>query len=106
MFYILGCYFGLVIDSKYYKGTHRNINQTQLKKTLIRLISSLLLIFPVFVCPAFFIKSMKYILLVLLFKYGMPGFFVGLMLFGFSKRAYERLSIVQEEDLSLDTSMS
>ena len=92
----------MIIDSKYFKGTHRNINKTSIKKKLIRIIISIFIIIPIFVLPVNFISSIKYSLVVLMVRYGIPSFFIGLLMFGYSKKFYERFNLVKKEDLSIE----
>lgn len=87
-FYLLGAYYGLIIDAKYFSGTHKNINKTKLKKTALRLIISLLFILPFYVAPIVFISDENSVLVVFLFKYSLPSFSISLILFGFSKRIF------------------
>eukprot|EP00347_Sterkiella_histriomuscorum_P008639 403344328 len=104
-FYLYGAYLGIVIDSKEYKGSHKFQNQTELKKTLLRLFLSILIIVPLYVLPLFLIKSSKYVLLILVIKYAVPSFLMGFTLYGYSKLLYKRFNLIQDESLN-DTSTS
>jgi hypothetical protein len=83
-------YLGLVVDAKYYKGSHRFINATSVRKQLTRVLISAFVIIPLYICPVFFIQSSKNPLLILIVKFGMPTFIMGLLLNGFSKTIYGR----------------
>ena len=105
MFYIYGAYLGIVIDSKDYKGCHRLMNQTSIKHILIRLTLSLFIILPLYVLPLFLIKSSRFVILILVIKYGVPSFLLGFVLYGYSKLVYKRFGLLSEESLT-DTSVS
>ncbi|CDW89873.1 pap2 superfamily phosphatase [Stylonychia lemnae] len=100
IFYTFGSYLGLVIDSKEYKGTHRTVNSTGVKQTLIRLAISILLIVPLYILPIFLIKSARFVLLVLLVKYGLPSFLIGFVLYGYSKLLYKRFNLISDDMLN------
>ena len=105
LFYLLGAYYGLLIDARYFKGTHRQINKTSIRKSLIRLCLSLVVILPFFVFPIAFISESNSVFLVFFFKFGLPSFVVSTVLFGLSKKAYERFNLVQEEEMQTEGSL-
>lgn len=62
---------------------------------------SAILIVPFFVCPSFLIESNSHIILVMLFKYALPSFGLGYVLYGFSRPlVYERMGLINKEDVS------
>ena len=79
---------GLVIDSKYFKGSHNSINSTYIKQTLVRLFLSFFLIVPFFVSPTFYIKSSRHATIVLIIKYAVPSFLISFIFYGYSKYIY------------------
>lgn len=87
-FLVLGAYMGLIIDAKYYQGTVKSVNKTAVMQTLLRLLISIIPIVAVYVCPVYLIQSTRYVFLVLLFKYALPTFLIGVILFGYSKQIY------------------
>lgn len=93
---------GIVIDSKEYRGTHRNSNSTSVKHALIRIALSLVIIIPLYVCPIFLIRPNKFVLLILFVKYGVPSLIMGIMLYGYSKLVYQRYKLLNEEEI-MDT---
>lgn len=106
MFYIFGCYVGLMFDAKHFKGTSQNVNDTPLKKTLARIVISSLVIIPIYICPVYFIRATRYPLIILLIKYALPSFIIGAVHFGYSKVIYNRFNLVLEEDETLNSSMN
>ena len=88
LFYIVGAYAGIIIDSREFKGCHRQYNATSTTKKVLRILMSILLIVPLYVCPVYLIQSSKFVVLVLFAKYGIPSFMTGIALYGFSKLIY------------------
>ena len=102
MFFLAGCYLGLVVDAKQFRGTIRGVNQTNIRKSLFRVVLSALAIVPIFVCPVYLISSSRFVFAVLMVKYAIPSFIIGFILFGHSKTIYERFNLINEEEISLE----
>ena len=101
IFYILGCYYGMVIDAKEYKGTVRSVNQTTIIKTGIRLVLSAVPIGLIFLPPLLLIASRNMVLPILLIKYAVPSFVIGFILYGYSKPMYQKFNLVNNEETSI-----
>ncbi len=99
LFYVYGAYLGIVLDSKMYKGCHRNYNATNPTKKVLRILISILLIVPLYVCPLYLISSSRYVVLILLVKFGIPSFISGYCLFAYSKLIYNKFGLIHEEEL-------
>ena len=102
IFYIAGCYIGMIIDAKHFKGTVRQVNKTGLRQQLTRVALSSIAVIPIYVCPVYLIESKKYIIAILTVKYGIPSFMIGFLLYGYSKLIYERFNLINEEDVSIE----
>jgi len=98
MFFVLGCYLGLVADAKYNKGTVRSVNDTIFYKGLIRVLISIIPTFIIFVVPVFFIPQKWFTIYILVMKYGVGCFAIGYLLFGYSKVIYAKYDLVNTED--------
>jgi hypothetical protein len=92
-FFILGAYYGMILDACYFKGSHRTINQTSLKKMFIRLVISLMIIFVTYIIPVSFISNEHNTLTVFFCKYMMPSFISSFYLFGLSKVLNAKLNL-------------
>lgn len=101
IFYILGCYYGLVIDAKEYRGTVRSVNQTPITKTGLRLLLSAIPIGLIFLAPVLLIASRNMVLPILLIKYSIPSFLIGLLLYGYSKQIFQKFNLVNNEETSI-----
>lgn len=104
-FYILGSYCGLIVDAKYFNGTHKNINHTKVKKTLLRLLVTILIVLPCYVAPIVFISDENNVFIVFFFKYSLPSFAISFILFGFSKRVFEKWNLVSLTDPGTDPAL-
>lgn len=101
VFYLLGAYYGMVNDAKYFKGSVRTVNQTSIVKTILRLLLSAIPIVIVFVLPEILIASRSVVLPIFLSKYALPSYIIGFLLFGYSKRVYQRYNLVNIEDTNV-----
>lgn len=97
---------GMIVDAKYFRGTIRQANDTSVCKRFMRVVLSAMPVVPLYVCPIFLIESKRYIFSILTIKYGIPSFVVGFLLYGYSKAIYERFNLMNEEDVSLDSSLN
>lgn len=88
----------MIIDAKNYKGTVRTVNQTNFVKKIIRVALSAIPVVVIFVCPLYFIQSRAYVIPILAFKYAIPSFVIGFLLYGYSKSMYAKFGLVNEED--------
>ena len=98
IFYIAGCYLGLIVDARHFKGTVKSVHDTSFKQTFVRVGLTAIPIGIIYVCPVYLIASRQFVLLILLIKFGMPAFMTGFVLFGYSKLIFERFSVVNLED--------
>ncbi len=101
IFYIMGCYYGLVIDAKEYRGTVRSVNQTTITKTALRLSLSTIPIGLIFLLPVLLIASRSMVLPILLIKYSVPSFLIGFVLYGYSKQIFQKFNLVNNEETSI-----
>lgn len=101
LFFFVGAYIGIIVDSREFKGCHRLYNTTSTTKKVLRILMSILLIVPLYVCPVYLIKSSKYVVLVMFAKYGVPSFLTALALFGFSKILYLKFGLLQPENIKI-----
>ena len=101
IFYIMGCYYGLVIDAKEYRGTVRSVNQTTITKTALRLSLSTIPIGLIFLLPVLLIASRSMVLPILLIKYSVPSFLIGFVLYGYSRQIFQKFNLVNNEETSI-----
>lgn len=107
IFFLAGAYLGIVIDAKNYKGSIEGVNNTNLRKTLTRIVLSALPAIPIYVCPLYLIAPRRYVFIIFTLKYALPSFLITFLLFGHSKMIYERLGLIREDDVEeSETSMN
>lgn len=88
IFFLAGAYLGIVIDAKNYKGSIEGVNNTNLRKTLTRIVLSALPAIPIYVCPLYLIAPRRYVFIIFTLKYALPSFLITFLLFGHSKMIY------------------
>ena len=101
VFYVMGAYYGMVVDAKKYRGTVKSVNKTSFVKTIIRLSLSAIPISLLFVLPVFLIASRNMVLPIFLIKYAIPSFVIAFFLYGYSKAIYQRFNLVMDEDTTV-----
>lgn len=70
-------------------------------KTVKRLLFALVPVFVIYILPVFFIPQKTSTLLVMVAKYAAPCFWIGHVLFGYSKVVYQRFDLVNIEEIGL-----
>ena len=65
------------------------------------------MIVPLFICPVFLINSNSNVFVILIFKYSLPSFVVGYLLYAHSKFVYEKFDLLNQDDVShVESSMT
>jgi cation transport ATPase len=93
---IFGAYFGLCVDSMYFKGTSSNINETKWYKSVLRL-----LLISLFGAPLFYyyyaIKNADLNIMTLyLLRTSLPFFIAAFLLFAYSKILLRKLRLIND----------
>ena len=91
----------MAYDGKKFKGTVRAVNDTTLWRTIKRLLLAAIPVFIFFVVPTFYFKNNVGTVAALLFRYGLPSFVTGFLLYGCSKYVYEMMGLINLEDKDL-----
>ena len=94
---IPGAYLGILIDAKFFKGSHRTLNETSICKSIFRFSFSAALTFP-FVLLAFGQNKFddRLITRVMIF-YVLPTFFITFLYFAFSRLLFKKLKLVTSD---------
>ena len=80
----LGAYLGILCDSKFFSGTHRDIHNTSVRKGIMRVIITALIFSPFLILVN--IKSIIASYITILFLiFIMPSFLSGFIFFAFSR---------------------
>ena len=92
----LGAYLGILCDTKFFKGTHRNIHETSIAKGIIRLIFTLAIFTPFLVIIDTNLASENYIQLLFL-TYIVPAFVSNFLFYAFSRPLFAQCKLVASD---------
>mmetsp|Transcript_35614 Transcript_35614/g.34648 ORF Transcript_35614/g.34648 Transcript_35614/m.34648 type:complete len:138 (+) Transcript_35614:862-1275(+) len=89
---IFGAYFGLIIDSRFLRGTQEHSNDTSLWKTLAR--TGLVAILTIALGSIYFFINVDDMALEYILKVSLPCFVVGISLFSWIKALLLKLDLI------------
>ena len=92
----LGAYLGILCDTKFFKGTHRDIHNTSIVKGILRLLVSITIFSPFFLF-IYYISFNPSFLRVLFIVYVLPAFVSGFFFFAFSRLIFKRCKLVTSD---------
>jgi len=105
VFYIYGCYLGMVYDAKNFKGTPSNVNDTTFFKTILRVFFSCFPIFLIYIVPAYLLPKNGNVIGVLI-AFSLSTMAIGFVLNAYSREAYIRYELVRQEQADSERLMN
>ena len=91
----LGAYLGILCDTKYFKGTHREIHNTSIFKGILRSLVTVIIFSPfLYLCSAHLVTDFVPILFVVFI---LPAFISGFVFFAFSRLLFKRCKLVTDD---------
>ena len=91
----LGAYLGILCDTKYFKGTHREIHNTSIWKGIARVVVTLSMFSPFFVICNF--KLTDGFVPILFTVYILPALVFSFGYFAFSRKIFQRCRLVTSD---------
>lgn len=92
----LGAYLGILCDTKFFRGTHREIHNTSCLKGLLRLLISLIIFSPLILAAELIPEDASFSEVIFL-VYIIPSFAVGFISFAFSRLIFQRCKLVASD---------
>lgn len=92
----LGAYLGILCDTKFFKGTHRDIHNTSIGKGILRLLVTVTIFSPFFFFM-YYISFKPSFLRVLFIFYVLPAFVSGFVFFAFSRLIFQKCKLVTSD---------
>ena len=92
----LGAYLGILCDTRFFRGTHREIHNTSCLKSLLRLLITLIIFSPLIITVHFIQKDASFPEVIFV-VYIIPSFVVGFIFFAFSRLIFQRCKLVASD---------
>ena len=87
---------GIICDTKFFKGTHRQIHKTSFWKGLLRTLITLIIFSP-FILAVIYIDKYAPYPRILFLVFVVPNFVSGFIFFAFSRLIFERCKLVASD---------
>ena len=91
----LGAYLGILCDTKFFGGTHREIHNTSIFKGVMRTLLTVIIFSPFLALS--FIKVNDSFMWILFMVYIIPAFVAGFVFFAFSRLLFEKFKLVASD---------
>ena len=91
----LGAYLGILCDTKYFKGTHREIHNTSICKGIIRTLITVIMFSPFFIVVN--LRLTHGFIPILFTVYILPALIFGFIYFAFSRLIFQRCKLVASD---------
>ena len=93
----LGAYLGILCDTKFFRGTHREVHNTSVVKGVLRCLVTLLLFSPFLLLINVDLLNSDNFEVILIVVYVLPAFFSGFFFFAFSRLIFKRCKLVTSD---------
>ena len=84
------------MDAKFFKGSHRTLNDTSICKSIFRFSFTVILLFPFLIAAWSEFKTSSAILQMILF-FILPAFLASFLYFAFSRQLFKRIGLVTKD---------
>ena len=92
----LGAYLGILCDTKFFGGTHREIHNTSILKGILRTLVTVIIFSP-FLMLTFYHPFGNNYIWILFMVYIVPSFVSGFVFFAFSRLLFEKCKLVASD---------
>ena len=93
----LGTYLGILVDAKFFKGSHRTLNDTSVIKTIFRFSFTAAVTIPFVLLSLFQMQNEDKLFNKVVYFFVLPCFSVTFIYFGFSRLLFKRLKLVTSD---------
>ena len=91
-----GAYLGILVDAKFFKGSHRTLNDTSACKSIFRFSFTIILLFPSMLLAWSEFQTSS-VIVQMLFFFVLPGFLASFLYFAFSRLLFKKIGLVTSD---------